>query len=162
MRPLLAALVLAVAGCVQIGGGSAAQVTGEGEVPFTLAGSGGAAIVVPVHVNGTGPYQLVVDTGATYTCLDQKLVERLELPEPVGIVGFGATAGGTGSVSLHRMKTLTVGDVTAKGLTACALNLRNVQKVGLDVDGLLGLNFLRSFKVTFDFKRKVLSLQSSS
>ena len=73
---LLAPLVLA--GCMQPGGGAPVQVTGEGEVPFTLAGPGGAAIVVPVKINDTGPYNLVLDTGATLTCLDRALVERLQ------------------------------------------------------------------------------------
>jgi len=153
------AAALTTAACVQIGGSEpAAEIAGDGEVAFTMAGQGGAAIVVPVEINGTGPYQLVLDTGATMTCLDRGLVERLELPKPVGMVGYGATIGQAGAVSLHRIDTLAVGGITAKRLNACALDLQSVRKVGLEVDGLLGLNFLRSFRVTLDFKRNVLTL----
>jgi|GEM_PF-3917599 len=36
-----------------------------GEVEFALAGPGGAALLVPVFVNGEGPFDFVLDTGAT-------------------------------------------------------------------------------------------------
>ena len=123
-----------------------------------MAGAGGAAIVVPVQINGQGPYKLVLDTGATFTCLDKSVVERLDLPDARGVVGRGATIGGSGAISLHTIDTLTVGDTTAKSLMVCAIDLQGVTDLGLDVDGLLGLNFLKSFKVGIDFTRNVLSL----
>ena len=42
---------------------------------------------------------------------------------------------------------------------ACSIDLQNVQALGADIKGLLGLNFLKSFQVTFDFKRSILTLQ---
>lgn len=155
-----AALLPAVSltACLQVGGApSAVTATGEGEIPFTMAASG-AAILVPVKINGTGPYQFVLDTGATFTCVDEVLAERLELPQPVGLVGYGATLGKSGAVTLHNIKTLEVGAARASGLTACALDLQGMQKLGLGVEGLLGLNFLKSYKVEIDFTRKVLTL----
>ena len=158
---LVVALTGLLAGCVQAREAPTAQVAGEGEVAFTLAGSGGAAVLVPVRINGSGPYSFVVDTGATLTCVDESLAERLELPEPVGLIGHGATTlGETGTVGLHRIETLHVGPASAARLTACALDLRRMERVGLRVDGLLGLNFLKAFKVTLDFERNVLALQA--
>jgi predicted aspartyl protease len=149
--------------CIQVGSSPPpAAVTGAGEIAFELAGKGGAAIVVPVRINDTGPYSFIVDTGATVTCVDQALIDRLELPSPPGVVGYGATVGQSGAVSVHRIDTLQVGDVTAEGLTACALDLTSMKKVGLDAQGLLGLNFLKSFTVTFDFQRNVMRLESGS
>jgi hypothetical protein len=49
----------------------------------------GAAILVPVKINGQGPYTFVLDTGATFTCIDQKLVDQLKLPETRGQIGVG-------------------------------------------------------------------------
>lgn len=162
MRILALVSTIFLTGCIQQGGAPPAAATGEGEIPFELAGAGGAAIVVPVRINDTGPYRFVLDTGATMTCLDQSLAERLELPKPVGVVGFGATVGQrSGSMTLHRVDTLEVGNARASGLNTCALDLQNVKDVGLNVEGLLGLNFLRSFTVTLDFERKVLSLTRS-
>ena len=150
---------LSLAACLQVGGApSSTGVAGAGEVPFTLGGSGGSAILVPVRLNGTGPYQFVLDTGATFTCVDEQLAERLELPQPVGLVGYGATLGQSGAVTLHKIKTLEVGPAKASELTACALDLAGVNKLGLGAEGLLGLNFLRSFNVNIDFERKVITL----
>ena len=41
-----------------------------------------------------------------------------------------------------------------------AVDLRHLQDLpGFDVDGLLGLNLLKSFRVTLDFERQVLRLE---
>jgi predicted aspartyl protease len=132
-----------------------------GEIALEFAGRGDAAILVPVHVNGQGPFRLVLDTGATLTCLDQEVAQRLELPEARGVVGVGAGVGGSGQMSLVRIDSVRVGAARAEGMTGCALDLRHTGAVGLDIDGLLGLDFLRAFRVTIDFEREVLILQSA-
>jgi hypothetical protein len=53
---------------------------------------------------------------------------------------------------------MRVGAASARGLTACALDLQVLRRVGPEVRGLLGLNFLRGFRVTLDFEREVLRL----
>ena len=35
-------------------------------------------IVVPVTINGSGPYDFLLDTGSTNTMLDQKLADELD------------------------------------------------------------------------------------
>jgi len=161
-RVAVAAVAAALSGCVQVGGAPPAdEVAGAGEIPITLAGASGAAVLVPVHINKRGPYQFVLDTGATLTCVDEALAERLELPQPVGMLGYGATLGETGTIGLHRIDTLNVGDASASRLTACSLDLQRMEQVGLKADGLLGLNFLKAFKVTLDFERRLLTLTPS-
>lgn len=156
-------LVAATTACIQVGSSpQPVEVTGAGEVAFELAGKGGAAIVVPVRINDTGPYSFVVDTGATVTCVDQPLIEKLKLPSPPGVIGYGATVSESGSVGVHRIDTLQVGEVIASGVTVCALDLSGLKNVGLDAQGLLGLNFLKSFIVTFDFLRNVMRLEKPS
>lgn len=132
-----------------------------GEVAFELAGPGGAALVVPVHLNGQGPFDFVLDTGATLTCVDQEVARRLGLPEARGMRGVGAGAGGAGQMRLVTLDSLRVGAARAEELTACALDLEHTARVGLEIDGLLGLNFLRSFRVTLDFEREVLHLEGT-
>lgn len=101
----------------------------------------------------------MLDTGATLTCVDQALAQQLQLPEAGGMVGVGAGAGGAGQMRLVTLDSLRVGAARAEELTACALDLEHTASVGLEIDGLLGLNFLRSFRVTLDFEREVLILQ---
>src|SRR5213082_2801952 len=74
--------------------------TAPGEVSFELAPPNDAAIIVPVKINGKGPYKFVLDTGATFTCIDQKLVDELKLPEWRGQLGVGVIVPKGGNVKL--------------------------------------------------------------
>lgn len=130
-----------------------------GEIPFELAGPGGAALIVPVFINGEGPYQFVLDTGATITCVDQALAQQLSLSEARGVLGSGATVTGTGQVRMLQIDSLRVGSARALELLGCELDLQHTGQLGFQMQGLLGLNFLKSFRVTLDFERNVLHLR---
>lgn len=160
---VLAAALLApcVPACTEPGrpvSASAPADSTAGEIGFRLVGPGGAALVVPVHVNGRGPFSLILDTGATFTCVDTALARELALPERRMAVGTAVGVGGAGGVRLFGADSLRVGAASARGITVCALDLRALRAVGPEVRGLLGLNFLRSFRMTLDFEREVLRL----
>jgi predicted aspartyl protease len=128
-----------------------------GETSFRLAGPGGAAIVVPVYINGRGPYQLILDTGATFTCVDNTLAQELNLPEQKGAFAFGVSVGGSGQMHLAKADSLRVGSAQVTGLSVCTLDLHIMRL--LDAQGLLGLNFLKSFHLSIDFDRHVVRLE---
>jgi len=130
-----------------------------GEVPFELAGPGGAALVVAVHVNGSGPYQFVLDTGATISCVDEELASALQLPDVQGVLGTAAGVAGAGRLRLVSIDSLSVGGVRAHELQACVVDLQHLGGMGLELDGLIGLNVLREFRVTLDFERNIVTLQ---
>jgi predicted aspartyl protease len=132
--------------------------TTPGEVAFELAPPNDAAIIVPVKINGRGPFKFVLDTGATFTCIDQKLVDQLKLPEWKGPLGVGIIQPIAGSVKFVSLDTFEVGNVKATDMKACAIEFSQLQTGGLDARGLVGLNFLKSFQVRIDFKKKILSL----
>src|SRR5215207_7528824 len=97
--------------CADVGQSSAASApadTTAGEVSFRLAGVGGAAIVVPAYINGRGPIDLILDTGATLTCLDTTLVRELALPPRRATIGAAIGVGGAGRVELVSMDSLRV------------------------------------------------------
>ncbi len=131
-----------------------------GEVDFQLTGPGGAAMLVPVHINGEGPFDFVLDTGATLMCLDERLIERLAVPIDSRRSGIGAGIEGTGQIQLVRLDSVRIGAAEAEELSACVLDLAHTEALGIEFDGLIGLNFLREFRVTLDFARNVMILQS--
>lgn len=131
-----------------------------GEVALRLAGPNEAAILVPVRVNGQGPFEFLLDTGATLTCVDESLAQGLALPERRGLLGFGAGVGGGGRLRLVAIDSVQVGQARAYDLTGCVLDLEQARSIGLETHGLIGLNFLKPFRVVLDFERKVMSLQS--
>lgn len=132
--------------------------TAAGEIAFEWAGTNEAAIIVPVHIDGRGPYSFVLDTGATLTCVDQSIASELELPEATGRIGFGAGIGGSGRMTLVTTDSVRVGAAIAEDLPVCALDLSAIAQVGIELDGLLGLNFLRPFRMAVDFEREILTL----
>jgi predicted aspartyl protease len=133
--------------------------TSPGEIRFEMAPPNDAAIIVPVKINGKGPYKFVLDTGATFTCIDNKLVEELKLPEWKGQFGIAVLTPGEGSVRLISIDSLEVGEAKATKLQACTIDLQQMQKMGLDAKGLVGLNFLKSYRMSIDFERRVLRLE---
>ena len=40
----------------------------------------GRLLIVPVRIDGTGPYPFLLDTGATRSLVDEALADRLRLP----------------------------------------------------------------------------------
>ena len=162
-RLLLAVLCSGLAACeVPVGGGpsrvSAPAAPSGRAVPFTMEGPGGAAVVVPVSINGGPARPFVLDTGATLTCVDRAVVDSLGLPARPGVTGFGAGVGGAGSVGIVRADSVRVGGAVLYDLTLCTLDLAAIEGVGLDADGLLGLNVLREFRVGLDFDAETLTL----
>jgi hypothetical protein len=128
-------------------------------VQFDLSGPGGAALVVPVKVNDAGPFPFVLDTGATVTCVDETLVKELALPDAPGVIAFGGGIRSFGRMRLVSLESVALGQASVRDLQGCAIDLGEMQKAGVDVRGLLGLNFLRSYKLTVDFPRRTVRVE---
>jgi predicted aspartyl protease len=160
---LLLLLLVFPASCAQDGAPGRVQVPADadaGEIPLQLVGTNDAALVVPVHINGQGPFDLVLDTGATFTCVTHEVAEQLALPDQPGTVGFGAGVQSAGRVRIIRFDSVRVGAAAAHDMSGCVLDLTSLELIGTSVDGLLGLNFLRAFDVRLDFVRNVVTLTS--
>lgn len=129
-----------------------------GEVAFRLIGPNEAALVVPVMLNGEGPYDFILDTGATFTCVADSTAARLDLPERQLVGGIGVGIGGTGRLRLATVDSLRIGAARAYDVPVCLLDLSHTQLLGTRIDGLVGLNVLKQFRVTLDFERKIVRL----
>jgi hypothetical protein len=58
-----------------------------------------------------------------------------------------------------KIDRLELGDTaSATDLGACKLDLSRMQPPGFAMNGLLGLNFLKSYRMTIDFERDTLRL----
>ena len=86
---LLCIVILCACSLPGIGEFGVPSETKPGEIQFELAPPNGAAILIPVKINGKGPYTFVLDTGATFTCIDQPVATELKLPEWNQQVGIG-------------------------------------------------------------------------
>jgi len=84
----------------------------------------------------------------------------LKLTESRGQFGVGVVVPAEGSAKLVDLKSITVGEASAKDLKACVIDFQRFQTAGLNAHGLVGLNFLKSYRVTIDFATKVINLEN--
>jgi predicted aspartyl protease len=119
----------------------------------------GTRSVVAVKVNGAGPYDFMVDTGATITVLDTALFQELAL-QAMGSSRIVSSAGVTNQV-LSQVK-----EITLDGLSVQDIKVVSMQSPlqGTDyraVRGVLGENFLRHFDLLFDNQDRTMTLDAA-
>ena len=124
--------------------------------PYRL--EGGGRIVVEARVNGHGPYDFVLDTGASISAVFDNVRDELAL-EPVAgntVIVHGAVA--SGRHPLLDIERLELGN--AVWPDPRIVSLPGETAAGASVDGVLGLNFLRQYAVGFSTGDRVVRLYS--
>ena len=121
------------------------------KVKFRLAGGAQPLILLPVRVNDHGPFDFILDTGAGTSLLSSDLAKQLD----VRVIGSkeGHSAGGKVSVSLAKIDFLAVGGIKLSGVDVGIVDLATIGKtIGAKIDGDLGYNFLKHFRVSIDYR----------
>ena len=88
-------VVAALAGTAQRG----SRETTRRRIPLRVVA--GRLLLVPVSVNGTGPYPFLLDTGATSSMIDEALAGRLALPRLGAAIQETATSAQTWTSSVR-------------------------------------------------------------
>ena len=122
-------------------------------VPFHF--EHGFAVVVPVSINGSGPYPFLLDTGATITALDRGLAEAVVL-DGSGM-GTVTTLAETMSVSLAVAHTVSIGPVTERNVEVMVRDLKGLHAFAPGVRGVLGQNALNHADFLLDYRRRTLA-----
>ena len=121
-------------------------------VHFRLAGGAQPLILLPVEVNEQGPFDFILDTGAGTSLLSTETAEKLQIK----VLGSkqGQSAGGAVSVSLAKVDSLTVGEARLPDVDVGIVDLKHIgAAVGARIDGDLGYNFLKSFRISIDYEK---------
>ncbi len=128
------------------------------DVPFRLASPDTPLILVPVFANGRGPFQFVVDTGASRTCVSQHVATELGLVTSAS--GRGMGGGGALTVAPATLDTMSIGDETVHAHEIGVVTFLETlaARVGAALDGIVGYNFLSQFLLTIDYPRSLLGL----
>ncbi len=105
----------------------------------------------------------IIDTAASITVVSEKLSQEeqlLELLQPSRMRVFGA-AGVTEDVKLLQLPKLSLGLTALERINAAVLDMEPVNETaGFTQSGILGGNFLRHFRIYFDFARGAMRLES--
>ncbi len=132
------------------------------EVPLRTTSSG--FLSGEVGLDGfEKPVNFIIDTAASITVISEKLSQEeqlLELLQPSRMRVFGA-AGVTEDVKLLQLPKLSLGLTTLEKINAAVLDMEPVNETaGFTQSGILGGNFLRHFRIYFDFARGAMRLES--
>src|SRR2546430_3747618 len=120
------------------------------KVKFRLAGGAQPLILLPTRVNGAGPFDFILDTGAGTSLLSAELAKQLNVKIPS--TKEGQSAGGKISVSLAKVDSLAVGQAKLDDVDVGIVDLGHIAKtIGTKIDGDVGYNFLKHFRITIDY-----------
>jgi hypothetical protein len=118
----------------------------------------GARSVVAVKVNGAGPYDFMVDTGATVTVLDAALFQELGL-RAEGSSRINSSAGATDEI-LSVVQEITLDSLSARDITVVSMKSPMTGTGYYGVRGILGENFLRHFDILLDNQHRRMTLDA--
>lgn len=104
-------------------------------------------LTVKAYVNGQGPFDFLVDTGASSSAISAELADQLALVR-TGSNKLHSIAG-TQSVSTARVEDLTVGKRSRANMMVSVL-----PRSLLRMDGVLGLEWLGRASLLLDFQRQ--------
>jgi predicted aspartyl protease/Tfp pilus assembly protein PilF len=108
------------------------------------------------------PLNFIFDTGATTTVLSEKLAALDEVQAFIqkGRMRVVGAAGVAENVKMALLPKLGVGTYIRQNIDAAVLDLEPVNETsGFLQSGILGGNFLKYFRVVFDFQRGIVRLE---
>ena len=134
------------------------------EIPVRTTSSG--FLSGEVRLEGIDkPHNFIIDTGASVSVVSEKLAELEELSTfrtPHLMRVFGA-AGVTENVKTMMLPRVMLGSMIREQINVAILDLESINETtGFTQSGILGSNFLRHFRVSFDFRRGVIRLEPLS
>lgn len=138
--------------------------------------AGGVSVSVPLRLTSSGflsgevqlqgveePLNFIVDTGASVSVISDDVasmesVSPFARTEKMRVIG---SAGVTNNVPSFLLPRVSFGSHSRKSITAIALDLDMINEAsGFEQAGILGGNFLRNYRMTFDFKNSKVTFVS--
>jgi len=111
-------------------------------------------MTVDVTVGGKGPYRFLVDTGSERTVISRQLAERLKLDA-------GETTKLHSVIGVNAVETVFIPDLRVNSQSISVIDAPSLEASNIGADGMLGVDSLRSQRVTFDFKAGTMAISSA-
>lgn len=110
-------------------------------------------------LNGQGPYDFILDTGASATLLSPEMADHLGLSMTEEISVLGAVTASMGGRGV--LKSLALGTALQQNLQVVIADIFSPlpQKIGARLDGVVGYDVLKAYRVTLNYVEQTLLLQ---
>jgi len=111
-----------------------------------------------VNANGRGPFQFAVDTGTSTSTISPEFAKQLgvqSLP-----AGTGTTGGAPVDFSAGMLESFQLGGAKIDNMPVVVADFFTMLNaaIGAKLDGIVGYNFLRNYKVMIDYPGETLTL----
>lgn len=114
-------------------------------------------IGLPVLINGNGPYNFALDTGAGGTVMSPELAKKLDI-DVQAMDGIARGLGGDVQLQMAKIDSLSVGDSEITNSQVVILDSSKVSPKGKLIDnGIIGYDFLKNFETVIDYPSKQIS-----
>jgi len=138
-----------VAPLIPSGRATGAAVAGGGQIRFTP----GQAILVNARINDTGSVKLLLDTGASVTTINPRLLAQLGVSSRDAVRGSIRGVTGSADTLFVMVNSIDVNGAKAGPIRVVAHDVELGQ-----ADGLLGRDFLDRFQVAIDNQAGIVTL----
>lgn len=121
-------------------------------------------IIVEAKLNGKGPFNLLVDTGATKTVVTKQIGQIFGLHK--NVCGekkalSGSFAGTT--MTLSKVESIQIGQAKSTGVEVGVQDLEPLCRgVGEPLDGVLGYTFMKDYRVTINYPQQGISFEKQN
>jgi predicted aspartyl protease len=112
-------------------------------------------IFASLKIDGKGPYDFAIDTGATQTVLSEKLATEIGLTPIASTIVFGIGGAGRVETKLYKVKELSIGDVKVNNVPVGTFNDPLISQLA---DGILGSSIFSDFIITVNYPTGQLEL----
>lgn len=121
-------------------------------IPFSKALN---LIFTNVMLNGKGPYEFAIDTGASLTVLSEKVIKELNLEPITSTIMHGVGGAGKIDTGLYAIDEIGIGEVTIRNVPVGTFNDPLVTQLA---DGIIGTAAFMDFIVTVNYPEARLEL----
>jgi predicted aspartyl protease len=128
------------------------------QVPLLIDREG--FITILARIGEAGPFKLLLDTGSNRSAVSARVARRLGLA-PVARTSV-VTSGGSQDGQIVRLPSIGLGIVTKRDLLAFVIDEPGLTAAGVDLDGVLGQDFLMDQTYTLDYRHRRLVWHTSS
>lgn len=109
---------------------------------------------VAVHVNGSGPYQFIVDSGADSSVVGLRIAKDLQLP-------LGTPAILNGMTSRNIVDRVKVDRLSIGSSTFTDLQLPALRESDLGGEGMIGIDALVQQRLLMDFEKRIIKVEDA-
>lgn len=117
-------------------------------------------MIVAISLNNSGPYNFLLDTGSEVTMIDVSLADELHLEHHGMAVVEGV--GSKSAASFSQLDQIAMGSHVVANQKVLVYDLQKLKSADLQIQGILGEDFLEHFDMLIDNAHRLLCLDDST